>query len=56
MNGTRAEQPARQVKTGDVLTIALDRKVLVLKVLLPGERRGPASEAQLLYSTETGES
>jgi len=32
-----------------VLTIALDRRVLVLKVLALGERRGPAAEAQKLY-------
>ena len=54
VNGTRAEQPAKQVKPGDVLTIALDRKVLVLKVLLPGERRGPATEAQCLYLDVAG--
>ena len=54
VNGMRAEQPAKQVKPGDVLTIALERQVLVLKILLPGTRRGPASEAQTLYQIEGG--
>ena len=34
---------------GDVLTITLERKVLVLKVRQLGTRRGPFVEAQLLY-------
>ena len=37
------------VKAGDVLTIASERGVRVLKVLAPGSRRGPAPEARLLY-------
>lgn len=38
------------VKAGDVLTIAGERGVRVLKVLAPGSRRGPAPEARLLYA------
>lgn len=49
VNRDKIEQAAHQVKIGDVLTITLDRRILVYKVLLPGERRGPAPEAQLLY-------
>lgn len=49
VNRDKIEQAAHQVKIGDVLTITLDRRILVFKVLLPGERRGPAPEAQLLY-------
>ncbi|WP_057461897.1 RNA-binding S4 domain-containing protein [Pseudovibrio sp. POLY-S9] len=37
------------VKTGDVLTITMPRRLLILKVLKLGTRRGPAPEAQLLY-------
>jgi ribosome-associated heat shock protein Hsp15 len=37
------------VKPGDVITIALPRATRVLKVLLPGERRGPAEEAATLF-------
>ena len=49
VNRDKIEQAAYQVKVGDVLTITLDRRILVYQVLLPGERRGPAPEAQLLY-------
>ncbi|MBY0613308.1 MAG: RNA-binding S4 domain-containing protein [Beijerinckiaceae bacterium] len=54
VNGTRAQQPAKLIKAGDVLTISLERQVLVLKVVLPGERRGPATEAQTLYENQSG--
>ncbi|WP_108819180.1 RNA-binding S4 domain-containing protein [Pseudovibrio sp. Alg231-02] len=37
------------VKPGDVLTITMPRRLLILKVLKIGTRRGPAPEAQLLY-------
>ncbi len=49
VNRDKIEQAAYQVKVGDVLTITLDRRILVYRVLAPGERRGPAPEAQLLY-------
>ena len=49
LNGTRTLDPAKSVKPGDVLTVALERTVRVLKVIDLGARRGPASEAQTLY-------
>ncbi|MDH6231167.1 ribosome-associated heat shock protein Hsp15 [Mesorhizobium soli] len=49
INGEKTDQAADSVKPGDVLTITLDRRILVYKVLLPGARRGPAEEARLLY-------
>ena len=49
LNGRKIDAPGRAVKPGDVLTIALDRTVRVLRVLDPGERRGPAREAAALY-------
>jgi len=49
INRDKATQPADQVKTGDVLTITLDRRILILKVLDPGTRRGPPEEARRLY-------
>ena len=49
VNGMRAEQPSRAVKPGDVLTIALERGVRVLRVKGAGERRGPFAEASQLY-------
>ena len=48
-NGDKIDQPSTMVSPEDVLTVTLDRKVLVLKVLLPGTRRGPYEEARLLY-------
>lgn len=49
INRDKASQASDLVKPGDVLTITLDRRVLVCKVLGPGVRRGPAEEARKLY-------
>ncbi|TIV91614.1 MAG: RNA-binding S4 domain-containing protein, partial [Mesorhizobium sp.] len=45
----KAAQASDLVKAGDVLTITLDRRILVWKLLGCGSRRGPAEEARLLY-------
>lgn len=49
INREKAAQPADAVRAGDVLTVNLDRRIAVLRVLDLGERRGPAPEAQALY-------
>ncbi len=49
INRDKASQAADMVKPGDVLTITLDRRILVYKVVDPGTRRGPAEEARTLY-------
>ena len=49
VNGVRADAPAKSIKAGDVLTIALDRQVRILKVLGAGVRRGPYEEAKTLF-------
>lgn len=49
VNREKIVQSSRLVRPGDVLTVALDRQVRVLKIVDPGMRRGPAPEAQLLY-------
>jgi ribosome-associated heat shock protein Hsp15 len=49
INRDKAAQASDTVKAGDVLTITLDRRILVWKVLAPGTRRGPAEEARGLY-------
>lgn len=49
VNGDKIDQASDLVKTGDVLTLNLDRRIAVLRVLAPGERRGPFAEARLLY-------
>jgi ribosome-associated heat shock protein Hsp15 len=49
INGVREKAPGHSVKAGDVLTIGLDRRVRVLKVVGFSERRGDASSARVLY-------
>ncbi len=49
LNGDKTTQAADQVKTGDVLTMTLDRRIVIYRVLDPGSRRGPAEEARRLY-------
>jgi ribosome-associated heat shock protein Hsp15 len=49
LNARLIETPAQPVGPGDVLTIALERRVRVLKVVAPGARRGGFSEASLLF-------
>jgi ribosome-associated heat shock protein Hsp15 len=49
VNGVRVDAPSRLVRAGDVVTIALDRRVRVLKVLGHAERRGSAGDARPLY-------
>lgn len=49
INGTREKSPGHAIKIGDVITIALDRTVRVLKVTAFNERRGDAASARVLY-------
>ncbi|MPR06561.1 RNA-binding S4 domain-containing protein [Microvirga tunisiensis] len=49
LNGQRTDNPAKAVAVGDVITIALARATLVIRVEGLGERRGPAPEARQLY-------
>ena len=49
INGVREKAPGHAVKAGDVLTIALDNSVRILKVVAFAERRGDASAARVLY-------
>jgi len=49
VNGVRETAPGHGVKTGDVLTIGLDRSVRVLKVVGFSERRGDVAAARVLY-------
>ena len=53
INGERCEKPSSTVKIGDVLTFPAGAQVRVIKVINGGERRGPASEARLLYEDLT---
>jgi ribosome-associated heat shock protein Hsp15 len=49
VNSQRIVQPAKGVRPGDVLTIALERDVRLLRVAALGARRGPYEEARRLY-------
>jgi len=49
VNGQRSVSPAKAIGAGDVLTIALERSVRILRVVSTGERRGPFREACQLF-------
>jgi ribosome-associated heat shock protein Hsp15 len=49
INRVRIGKPSAMVKPGDVLTVMLGPNVRILEILGIGTRRGPASEAQLLF-------
>jgi ribosome-associated heat shock protein Hsp15 len=49
INGQRADAASRAVRAGDVVTVALDRSVRVMKVLAFAERRGSPEDAAALY-------
>jgi ribosome-associated heat shock protein Hsp15 len=53
LNGQRIDAASRAVRAGDVVTVALDRTVRVLKVVRFAERRGSADAAALLYEDLT---
>jgi ribosome-associated heat shock protein Hsp15 len=52
VNGERAK-PARHIKAGDELRIRVSQNTFVVHVRGLADRRGPASEAQLLYEETT---
>lgn len=51
INGQRIDAPSRPVRAGDVVTVALDRAVRVLKVVAFAERRGSADDARALCAS-----
>lgn len=53
VNGVKTAKPAQKVGQGDTLTFAQGRDIRVVRILLPGDRRGPATEAQTLYDDMT---
>jgi ribosome-associated heat shock protein Hsp15 len=53
VNGARIDAPGRMVRTGDVITVALERSVRVLKIVGFRERRGPAGSGDTLYEELT---
>ena len=53
INGARIDTSSRPVRPGDVVTVALDRNVRLLKVIGFAERRGDADAARLLFEDLT---
>ena len=53
INGARIDGSSRPVRPADVVTIALDRTVRILKVIGFAERRGSADMARILYEDLT---
>jgi ribosome-associated heat shock protein Hsp15 len=53
VNGQRIDGASRPVRVGDIVTVALDRCVRVLKVAAFAERRGPAASVQVLVEDLT---
>lgn len=49
VNARRIETAAKLVQPGDILTIALERQVRIVKVISPGSRRAAFAEAKLLF-------
>ncbi|MEL6477148.1 MAG: RNA-binding S4 domain-containing protein [Pseudomonadota bacterium] len=50
INSERCTKPAQALRAGDVLTFPQGREVRVIRVEAISERRGPAPEAQALYT------
>jgi ribosome-associated heat shock protein Hsp15 len=53
VNGQRIDAASRAVRVGDVVTVALDRTVRILKVTGFADRRGGAQDARILYEELT---
>lgn len=53
LNGKRITAPSQKVAIGDVVTVALDRSVKVVRVAGLCERRGAAPAARALYRDMT---
>lgn len=53
VNSARTLAADRQVGPGDVLTMTLDRGLVVWRIQAAAKRRGPPSEAAALYEDLT---
>ncbi len=53
VNGARVSKNATPIKQGDTLTFTQGRQVRVVQLLDIAKRRGPAPEAQALYTDLT---
>ena len=53
-NGRRVERQDLPVATGDILTLPIAKKVMVIELLALPTRRGPAEEARSCYRVLDG--
>ncbi|TCP62942.1 heat shock protein Hsp15 [Rhodovulum bhavnagarense] len=53
VNSVKIDKPGARVGPGDTLTFAQGRDIRVVRILAPGTRRGPATEACTLYEDLT---
>ena len=53
LNSERVSAASRPVKVGDVVTVALDRTVRIMKVTGFAQRRGDADAARVLFEDLT---
>ena len=49
INRQATDKPHARLRVGDVLTLPMRGDLWVIRVIALGRRRGPASEARLLY-------
>lgn len=49
LNAQRCTKPGHGVQLGDVLTFPQGNRIRVVRILALSDRRGPATEAQVLY-------
>ena len=54
VNGQPCRKPAQIVRPGDTVTVSAHGRVRVLRMLQPGDRRGPAPEAATRYEEIAG--
>jgi len=47
---TRVDKPARGVKAGDDLVFAIGGRLIMVRIVALGDRRGPPLEARALYA------
>lgn len=49
VNRERTIKPSQPVRPGDVITVSVGPRVRILEVVAPGDRRGSATVAQVLF-------
>ncbi len=55
VNAERVKKPSTTIKAGDGLSFMQGRTLRIVRITALGDRRGPASEAQALYTDLTPE-